>query len=255
MRHRMFILKVKFMNPTRVLTRYMPFLKLLSILEHGFFIPKATLFSDELEGVLPYFREINVEHGITREEIKKAMDWVYISCWHSEPHECHAMWQIYGQSSEAIAIQTTEFDLKLEYFESKTNMHAYLDEVEYKKHEDKKFSEPKPVVVLQSNEANSMRLHANFAALFSYLKHSGYWYEREMRLVAIDPNACIEKTNPSDGYRLPVSQTKSMIKNILIHPNSPVWFENLVKDVVKYRYQMSVSVLRSSLSEKVNPPL
>ena len=110
------------MNLHRTLTRYTSFTWLVSTIEHGLFLPKATLFKDELEGVLPYFREVDARHVISRDEIRACMDWIYVSCWHSEPHECHAMWQIYGPSKEAIAIQTTELELRIAYNESATKM-------------------------------------------------------------------------------------------------------------------------------------
>ena len=62
-------------TPKRLLTRYITFTKLISVLEHGLFIPKATLFEDELEGILYYFNEkSNINHVISRESIRMCMD-------------------------------------------------------------------------------------------------------------------------------------------------------------------------------------
>ena len=38
-----------------VLTRYIPFVKFISMLEQGFFIPKTNLFVDDWEGSLHLF--------------------------------------------------------------------------------------------------------------------------------------------------------------------------------------------------------
>lgn len=238
------------MNPNKTLTRYSSFTKLVSTIEQGLFIPKATLFQDDLEGVLPYFREENNKNNvISREEIRACMDWVYISCWHSEQHECHAMWQVYGISNEAVAIQTTESALLGAYLESKIGMHTYFDEVKYKNPDKDGFRTPESIRVFNNIETTSYDGRATHAALFSFMKHIGFGYEKETRLVAIDPNAsCIEK-NASEGFSLPAIITRNMIKRVLIHHSAPNWFELMVKELITTKYEMDVEVLRSSLAE------
>lgn len=238
------------MKTDKMLTRYISFTKLISTIEQGLFIPKATLFEDELEGVLDCFGEKDdTVHVISRSEIRSCMEWVYINCWHKAQNECHAMWKIYGSSSEAVAIQTTKVDLSSAYLGSQTNMKAYFDDVEYKAPSLESLTNGKSVKTLGNTEFEVGDFKAVYAALFSFIKHTGYGFENETRLVVIDHNASISKKNPKAGLYLPVNISREMIRKVLIHPYAPDWFENLVKEVVQEKYEMQIEVKRSSLSE------
>lgn len=237
------------MNPDRVLTRYISFTKLISLIEQGLFIPKATLFQDELEGILPYFNDSEGDHVISKNEIRGLMDWIYVSCWHAQPHECHAMWKIYGESSEAVAIQTTERDLLHAYIKSNHGFYTYFDDVSYKNPSEKGFKDPRPVTVINPTQDTTYDGKATYAALFSYMKHIGYEYEKEVRLVAIDSNATSTQNNTQDGFSLPAEETQKIIKQILVHPCAPAWFESLVDELVNTKYKMNIKILRSSLQE------
>lgn len=234
----------------RLLTRYISLTKLLSVLEHGLFIPKATLFEDELEGILYYFNEkSNNNHVISKESIRACMDWIYISCWHLEEHECHAMWKIYGSSSESVAIQTTEIDFKCAYYSSKINMHSYFDNVRYRNPTVGNINTPGPVN--QWNEINSQthEATATYAALLSFMKHAGFSFEKEARLIAIDPNANSKTKNARNGICISNIESQKMIKKVLINPYAPKWFEDLVIDIISNRYNLQIPIYRSSLVE------
>lgn len=214
------------------------------------FVPKATLFQDELEGVLVYFNDASTNHVIPREAIRKCLEWVYVSCWHSEPEESHAMWRIYGESNEAVAIQTTERDIRLAWLDEASGMHSYLDDVRYKLPEAADLRVPEQVEVLHYNKKPTHDERATFAALFSFLKHSGYAFEKELRLVAIDVNATVKKKNPLSGIRLPLTATHELIRQVILHPAAAPWFEKLVVETLS-RYGVKASVRRSTLVESV----
>jgi hypothetical protein len=237
------------MDPARTLTRYCSFTKFASALAHGLFVPKATLFKDELEGVLLYFNDASTNQVIPRETIRKCLEWVYVSCWHAEPQESHAMWRIYGESNEAVAFQTTERKLRMAYFEAATGMHSYFDDIRYKHPEAADFRIAPAIEVLQKNTKPTHDEKATYAALFSFLKHSGYAFEKEARLVAIDLNATIEKINPSFGFAMPAAVTRELISDVILHPFAPKWFENLVMETVN-QYGVTAKVRRSTLAEK-----
>jgi len=86
------------------ITRYMPMPQFIGLLSQGMFIPKATLFDDELEGVSRLWYEGSLSE---KQEIDWAKEWTYISCWYKSFEESMAMWSIYGKYSEAIAIHTS----------------------------------------------------------------------------------------------------------------------------------------------------
>lgn len=243
------------MNPHRTITRYTGFSAFLSTIENGLFLSKAALFKDELEGILPYFRDTEDNHVISRDDIRACLDWIYVSCWHTEPHECHAMWQIYGASSEAVAIQTTEIELRVAYIRSKLGMHSYLDMVNYKNPDSEDIKKPSPVTVFINKTPTCIDSKAVYAALFSFMKHLGYSYERELRLVAIDKVAECSKKNPLFGVHLSPEATRLMIKRIIIHPSASLWFEDLVKNIVRNRYDLDIEIVRSTLAENANKGL
>lgn len=243
------------MNRTLTITRYISFVGLISTIEDGLFIPKGTLFNDELEGILPYYNSTDKVHVISRKDIRKCMEWIYISCWHTEPHECHAMWKIYGQSNEAVAIQTTELDLRLAFMKSGLDMQSYLDSVNYKNPETEDFKKPCPVEVLTNKSHASCDSKAIYAALLSFIKHLGYSYEKELRLVVVDKQADCNRENSLQGIYIPQKLTREMIKRIIIHPFSKPWFEELVRSIVKERYEMSADIVKSTLTENTNKGL
>lgn len=77
-----------------ILTRCMRFESFASALAHGLFIPKAALFDDKLEGALRYFNADRATSVMTREEIRRCLEWVYVSCWYARSPESHAMWRL-----------------------------------------------------------------------------------------------------------------------------------------------------------------
>ena len=113
-----------------VLTRYIPFVKLVSMLEQGFFIPKTNLFDDGWEGSLHLFNG-EKDQLQTENQLIAAKEWTYVSCWYLDEPESHAMWNSYGQFNDSLAIQTTHQDFKLLCYASNINMLAYFDRVRY----------------------------------------------------------------------------------------------------------------------------
>ena len=210
---------------------------------------KASSFQDELEGVLQYMNEgPSKNHVISRETIRQCLDWVYVSCWYAEPVESHAMWQLYGKSTEAVAIETSEQWLRMAYFRAATRMQTYLEDVRYTHPGAADFGKAPPVLVLQKNQDPIFDTRAVFAALFSYLKHTGYSFEKEARLVIVDPKANADVRNPEPGYTLPVDATREIVREVILHPSASSWFENLVVDTVR-RYGVDAKVRRSMLAE------
>ncbi len=87
------------------LARYLPFPKYVDLLLKGLYAPRCTSFEDPWEG--------HVFHGIRADPdnkqalaatIDRAKHWIYASCWHANNAESYAMWRIYGQQTEAVAV-------------------------------------------------------------------------------------------------------------------------------------------------------
>lgn len=231
-----------------ILTRYMRFASFASTLAHGLFIPKATLFDDKLEGVLHYFNTDQATAGMTREEIRRCLEWVYVSCWYSRSPESHAMWRLYGgRHDEAIAIQTSATQLRIA--SSVLNrMHSSFDAVRYE--------EPEPHIGTRIGPGIERLWDGQtpgrtiYASLFAFVKHVGYEFEQEVRLVSVDSDAQPEHENPRHGVRLDPAETREMIRNIIVGPRAPDWLLELTRDLAtQYGVEHAV-VRRSSLDEE-----
>jgi len=95
----------------------MDFTKFVSILgTKQLFFCRSDLFEDPFEGSLPTANITLREHaykdmpeGIMNSlpAIRKWFrEWTYISCWHANEYESAAMWKLYTQTNEAVAIET-----------------------------------------------------------------------------------------------------------------------------------------------------
>jgi len=231
-----------------ILTRYMRFASFTSTLAQGLFIPKATLFDDKLEGVLHYFNTDQATSVMTREEIRRCLEWVYVSCWYARSPESHAMWRLYGgRHDEAIAIQTSARQLRIASFNLE-RMHSSFDAVRYEEPEPRLGSRIGPgIEKLWEGQTPGRTI---YAALFSFVKHVGYEFEQEVRLVSVDPDAQPDHENPREGVYLDPARTREMIRSIIVGPRAPDWLLELTRDLAT-RYGVDHAVIRrSSLDEE-----
>lgn len=230
-----------------VLTRYIPFVKLISMLEQGFFIPNANLFTDNWEGGLHLFNgeEDNFQ---TNNDIKSAKDWVYVSCWYLDEPESHAMWNSYGQSNDSLAIQTTHQDFKLAIMRSSIDMHARFFSVIYQKPDSAhNLYDGKKIPSWFRDEYNVSHPIFDYLPLQLFHKHEAFSFENEARLVLVDNDATLENNNKKAGLHLSVEHSREVIKKIILHPNSSEWFEDTVRKLIKDTYELDIPIYKSSL--------
>src|SRR6266581_7483717 len=107
--------------------RYMDFTKFVSLLDkRALYFTRSDRFSDKFEGAVPKptikAREVEVlglETHLAEEALRvmsqgsrKVREWIFVNCWHMNNYESAAMWQLYAQKNEGIAIQSTFARLK-----------------------------------------------------------------------------------------------------------------------------------------------
>lgn len=103
-----------------VLWRFMNFKKFIMLLKtQSVFFARPSAFDDSFEGAFTKKAYELHKNSIEEKKLKypfsnvsisqyaRAKDSIYISCWHQSPHESDAMWRLYGQENESIAIKTT----------------------------------------------------------------------------------------------------------------------------------------------------
>lgn len=230
--------------------RYMDFPKLVSILEKSsLFFSRGDQFSDPFEGSYPLLNVLGRNYippnilATNIPQFQQAMasmgninkHWpkhVGINCWHLNNHESAAMWQLYLQSHEGVAIQSTYKKLKDCFTPSIEDV--YLGLVKYIDYEKEFFAAD------------------NMLNPFAH-KRKSFEHEKEVR-------ALIAKWPTRGGTGVDFSQTtivgginiqidlKVLIENIYISPSSPQWFVDVVSSTVK-QYGFSFPILQSNLDK------
>ena len=236
-------------NINAVLTRYIPFVKLISMLEQGFFIPKANLFTDSWEGALHLFNGDNDSFD-SLDKLKTAKDWVYVSCWYLNEKESHAMWSNYGQSNDSLAIQTTNLQFKLAYSTSDIEpMCCYFDKVRYQQPNNAFELYNGKGIYPWFSDNNSFSLCSEISHLTYklYHKHESFSFENEARLVLVDNAATMKNENDGIGIHLSLEQSRKMITRIILHPYSSKWFEDTVRKLINDTYKLDIPICKSSL--------
>jgi hypothetical protein len=120
------------LDKDRPVWRYMDFAKFADLLQtECLFFSRADRFDDPFEGAYPAsaaqvmeegIRLDGAQKGVKQVEIERRVEmvltnfrtmaklknqWTYVSCWHTNQCESAAMWKLYSQSKDAVAIRST----------------------------------------------------------------------------------------------------------------------------------------------------
>jgi len=224
------------------LWRYMDLTKLLSLLESGSLIfPRADQFDDPYEGAwsragVELLRNPATSGGLPAHAVDKLLDHtevlrrqMYISCWCSSEHESAAMWKLYLQSTEGVAIKTDHDTLlaalDLSPLRVRTTMVKYVD------------YDNVPIP---------------FDNLFSPFVHKrlSFAHEAELRAIIWSLEDVNKALVPDGATMLQVAVVpEQFIKSVHVSPVAPQWFGQLVEQLLR-RYALTVPVVRSSLYDR-----
>lgn len=192
---------------------------------------RSDKFEDQYEGTFsePTFEEIKKLSENNPEFLdyyKSKREKVVISSWHINEYESFAMWQIFTQNSEGLAIQSTVNRLQ-KSLELETHFKQYIGEVNY---------------------IDYKKEHIPFDdSFFPFLfKRKSFQYEREVRIISdlSDKNITI-----NEGLKIDVD-IKQLIEKIYIHPKSENWYKKLVIELVSkldFDFEIEKSDLESDI--------
>lgn len=199
------------------------------------------------------FKKINIKNGdthlsIDKDEFDKYRIYndsiYYIDCWHINENESLAMWKVFSNNKNSIAINTTKEKLINSIIND--NKDIYLKEVEYDNlfSDEAEFSNPIKTIQLVNNET----LHIESGDQFSWSVETGllrkakyYEYEKELRLYFKDKdNAELTKFIKMD--------LSNMIDEIIISPNCDEWFLTILNDILK-KYDLNIKVKFSDIRQ------
>lgn len=225
--------------------RYMDFTKFVALLESSeLYFSRADLMGDPFEGSypnanikrrlatsIPHDPEIQRIYGIRDEESnqKFSVQWTFVNCWHMNHHESAAMWRLYSQSSEAIAIKSS-----IEKLDSLLDDQTYFGVVSY--------------VDYDSVEIDSSNY---FSTVLN--KRASYAHENEVRAIKWTPptnhQGIFDFDVPLHNGLVHKVDLEKLLTEICISPNSPLWFMRLVEKLTA-RYAINVPVVKSQLDKR-----
>lgn len=219
-------------DPNTVVWKYLDLSKFLDLLmSKKLFMSRSDKFEDQYEGTFsePTYEEIKklaIDNPEFIDYYKTHREKVAISSWHINEYESFAMWQIFTQNNEGLAIQSTIGRLQ-KALKPENNFDQYIGEVNY---------------------IDYKKEYIPFDDLFFpfLFKRKSFQYEREVRIITDSSKSDI-KIN--DGLRINVN-LKYLIEKIYIHPKSENWYKKLVIDLVHklgYDFDIEKSDLESDI--------
>lgn len=219
-------------DPETVIWKYLDLSKFVDLLLYRkLFMSRSDKFEDQYEGTFsePTFEEIrklSVHNPDFLDYYKTHRQNVVISSWHINEYESFAMWQIFTQKSEGLAIQSTLGRLQ----------QSLAVENEYEQH------------IGEVNYIDYKKEYIPFEnAFFPFLfKRKSFQYEREVRIIT-DMTPYGQKID--NGVKIDIDIC-TLIEKIYIHPKSENWYKNLVIELVK-RLGFDFTIEKSDLESDI----
>lgn len=224
------------------LWRYMDLTKLLSLLENRkLFFPRADQFEDPYEGSwskagVALMRDPAINGGMPPEAIDQLLRVaeiqrreMYINCWFVSEHESAAMWKLYLQSPEGIAIRSDHDELVRALgaspLRARTSSVTYID---YDK------------TPIPSGNLFFPFLH----------KRLSFAHENELRAIIWSKEDVNVSQVSDDALSVTVDIVpEDLIKAVHVSPTAQKWFGALVEQLLA-RYGLACPVERSGLYDR-----
>jgi hypothetical protein len=196
-------------------------------------MPSADRLGDPLEGTTPagdleWWRRaaLNAESEEHRRIIdynrrfqsrwaKKLRSNYYVSCWHMNQYENHAMWKCYTAKPSSVAVRTT-------YSALRDCLPNYVE-----------------MGLVRYIDYSTQRLPS--MNMFEYVMHKEAYYEfeREVRAVVLQPVGEAEaahfhqsryrsESDPDLVVYAPAVDLSCLIKGVVLHPDAPAVFESQI---------------------------
>ncbi|RUT68934.1 hypothetical protein D0817_18700 [Flavobacterium cupreum] len=219
-------------DPDTIVWKYLDLSKFLDLLlSKKLFMSRSDKFEDQYEGTFsePTFEEIKklaADNPDFLNYYKTHREKVAISSWHINEYESFAMWQIFTQNSEGLAIQSTIGRIQ-SALKPENNFDQYIGEVNY---------------------IDYKKEYIPFDDLFFpfLFKRKSFQYEREVRIIT---DASKSNIKLNDGLKIHVD-INQLIEKIYIHPKSENWYKKLVIELVE-RLGFGIEIEKSDLESDI----
>ncbi|OAZ04759.1 DUF2971 domain-containing protein [Flavobacterium succinicans] len=219
-------------DPETIVWKYLDLSKFLDLLlSKKLFMSRSDKFEDQYEGTFsePTFEEIrklSIDNPDFLNYYKTHREKVAISSWHINEYESFAMWQIFTQNSEGLAIQSTIGRLQ-KALSTEDHFQQYIGEVNY---------------------IDYKKEYIPFDDLFFpfLYKRKSFQYEREVRIIS---DVTQNNLTLNDGLKINVD-VNQLIEKIYIHPKSENWYKNLVIQLVA-KLGFNIAIEKSDLESDI----
>jgi len=201
-------------NPDTIIWKYLDLSKFVDLLLYKkLFMSRSDKFEDQYEGTFsePTYEEIKKlakDNPNFIDFYKTHRKNVVISSWHINEYESFAMWQIFTQKNEGLAIQSTIGRLQ-KALAADGEFEQCIGEVNY-------IDYKKEYIPFENTF---------FPFLF---KRKSFQYEREVRVISDVTALNLQIDN---GLKVDID-IEELIEKIYIHPKSENWYKKLVTDLL-----------------------
>lgn len=221
---------------TAILWRYMDFTKFVSLLDRrALFFVRADKLGDPFEGAYtklnmnPEVLDIlmpGVDERSRRglfQHLQRMRAATLISCWHEGVSESDAMWRVFVEGNNGVALRTTFASLSQSF---RCEEDVLIGRVAYKDYDT-------DVISLQN-------------ALFPFFhKRKAFSHEYEVRALTTDLEVKREPVAMGTYYEVDLA---TLISEIRVSPDADDWFVELVRSVAT-TYSIDAPIGKSKLSD------
>jgi len=219
--------------------RYMGFTKFISMLEHkALYFCRDDRLGDPFEGSVPRAnweeRKSMLEekgqkpffHELAAKVRKSERKLRFVSCWHMNEQESAAMWKLYADTDDAIAIQSTYRRLL-----TATGDTAHVGLVRYIDYE-------------------TDRMPKDYQLNVFMHKRKSFEHEQEVRALIVKQPKAGTRVLDEEAYEDEIwhdVNVEQLIETVYVAPSSPAWFKDLMERVIS-TYGLSIPVAQSLLN-------
>lgn len=219
-------------DPDTIVWKYLDLSKFLDLLmSRKLFMSRSDKFEDQYEGTFsePTYEEIKKLSENNPEFLdyyKSHREKVVVSSWHINEYESFAMWQIFTQNNEGLAIQSTIGRLQ-KALKPEINYSQFIGEVNY---------------------IDYKKEYIPFDNMFFpfMFKRKSFQYEREVRIIS---DLAESNIKINDGIKIDVD-VNQLIEKIYIHPKSENWYKKLVIELVS-KLDYTIEIEKSDLESDI----
>lgn len=216
--------------------RYMDFIKFVALIDSKqLYFCRSDKFEDPFEGIFPL---PNLKQNkIMIDSSLKTRKFYYVNCWHMNNFESAAMWKIYLESKNGIAIQST-FSKLTESF-TNTQETVYASIVKYADYEAQ--------TMMDLIKANEVYENAPMSTINQHCyKRKSFEHENELRAFYVDFPLDESRANELANGKFISLNLNTLIEKVYVAPFADSWFFDLVASIC-HKFGIEAEITQSNL--------